>query len=241
MERTLLFETIIFDSALIDQRLTYKFFQENEENEQSITNLPEQQALRWIMNIAPFRKMFLGRFFPKPDEIKTYYDQTYPFTSPNKLPGDIDMIIADPHKPDQAIAFECKKVKAVAQNTEPPKINNLKSLHHGVKQANAYQSLGFYQSYLMILLLDDGRTLTTPNTMFRYNKHEMLEAIYNIQFTEPIHADVGVIYVRINQMTGKHYNHSASLGFCIDKHAGSLGQTVEMTNKIRELILSQTK
>jgi hypothetical protein len=236
MNRTLYFETVIIDSENINTRLIYNFFQANDLNEPSITALNEDMALRWLIEHPEFRNFFIHRFLPHCSNVRTFYNLEHPFTSKNKMPGDIDLLIVDPIQPHRAIAFECKRIKVVTLESGIPKVNNAGSLKKGVRQANAYQSLGFHQSYLMIILLDDGRMLGTPNTIFRYNKGESVDSIYDIPANEPLHPDVGIIYVRINQMTGKNINHSISMGFCIDKRAVPLEQTTEMTNKVREQV-----
>jgi hypothetical protein len=227
---------MILDSLPIDDRQVYTFFQETDENESSVTELTEDQALRWVIEHPQFRNTFCRRFLPEAKTVRSFYGLQHPFTSPNNKPGDIDLLLVDPGNPHLGISFECKRVKARSQDTAPPRINNVTAIRHGIKQANAYQSLGFHQSYLLILLLDDGRTLETPNVMFRYNKSTQLNAIYDIPLNESIHPDVGVVYIRINQMTGKSIEHSVSLGLCVDKQAGKLEQTPQMTNKIRSIL-----
>jgi hypothetical protein len=102
--------------------------------------------------------------------------------------------------------------------------------------ANAYRELGFHQTYLMIILLDDGRAMSTPNTMFRYGTEKTIEYIYSIPKQEPLHDDVGVIYVKISQPTGKHINLTGGIGFCIDKKAKRLDQSHHVNTGINIIL-----
>jgi len=112
----------------------------------------------------------------------------------------------------------------------------INKIRHGIKQANAYRELGFYQTYLLIILLDDGRAMTAPNTMFRYGKDDTLESIYSIPWQEPLHEDVGIVYVKVNQTTGKSINLTGGIGFCIDKKARLVEQHANITTGIKTIL-----
>lgn len=226
---------LMMDSVPVTEQLSYSFFVDNDEKEDSVVNLIEDRAVRWLFDHPVFRNDFIREFFPRPDLVHSYFRQTEPFTQPKTLPGDIDLLLVHRDYPLRPIAFECKRVKIVSRDKDTPTINRLQELTKGIQQANGYRSLGFHQSYLFIILLDDGRAMRATNQMFRYAPAEPMMEVFNIPWHEDLHSDVGVIYVRINQMTGKSINHSHSIGYCIDKKAVPLEQTAEMTNKIRSL------
>lgn len=219
-----------------EQETVYSFFTENEEDEESVTGMSEDQAIRWLMNHPVFRKDFLGEFFANVSDVKCFFSTVEPFTSHNKMPGDIDLICVETLQPHKPVAFECKRVKAVSIKEGESKVNNAEKIKKGVKQANQYQSLGFHKTYLVVILLDDGRKMDTPNVPFRYGRAENIGHVYDIPWQEPLHKDVGIIFIKVNQMTGRNYNFSVSIGYCVEKEAVPLDQTNEMTNKVRELI-----
>jgi len=181
--------------------------------------------------------MFLPDFFDNPNNVKSYFGLTEPFTQKNKKPGDIDLLLVDTDNPDKAIAFECKRVKAVSLENQTAKVNNTGKIKHGVLQVNKYQKLGFHQTYLMIILLDDGRNYKTPNTLFRSSANiDELKQLYDLPFNEPLNNDTGVIFIIVNQPTGKDINLTGAIGFCLDKFAELHEQKKSLTNKIEELI-----
>lgn len=196
----------------------------------------EGRALEWLLTNTSFRQMFLNEFFPGISDVKIFTGLSTPFTNPNTIPGDIDLLLVSESRPDKTIAFECKRVKAVSGPGNIAKVNNVQKLVHGIKQANAYQSLGFHQSYLAVILLDDGRALDTPNIMFRYGKTTSIESIYEIPWNEPLHRDVGIVFIKLNQTTGKNIQHAGGFGFCVDKAAGRLEQMDEMNQKVGTLL-----
>jgi hypothetical protein len=75
-----------------------------------------------------------------------------------------------------------------------------------------------------------------PNSIFNYSQASDIECIYEIPFNEPLHSDVGVIYIKVNQISSKHINHRGGLGFCIDKTAGKMEQLHDTTIKIKQLL-----
>ena len=147
------------------------------------------------------------------------------------------MLLVDIENPDIAIAFECKRVKSVSLEDQTAKVNNTEKIKHGVLQVNKYQKLGFHQTYLMIILLDDGRNYRTPNTLFRSTNIDELKQLYDLPFKEPLHTAVGVIFIILNQPTGNDINLTGAIAFCLDKPAEILEQKKSLTSKIESLIM----
>ncbi len=203
MQRTLYFKYCQYDSVPLNTHDTeYSFFTKSDRNDPSVTEKTESDAVQWLFNNRRFRRMFLEDFFSLPDQVKIFYGLQHPFTLSGRVPGDIDLLLVDPTRCDASIAIECKRVKVVSTDAYP-KVNGdgASKIRHGILQANSYRELGFHRNYLMIIVLDDGRAMTTPNTMFRYSKHYTAETIYNIPWHESLHKDVGIIYVKVNQTT----------------------------------------
>jgi hypothetical protein len=166
MQRTLYFKFCMYDSVPLNPNDTsYSFFTESDSQDATVTGMTEDVAIKWLISNPRFRNTFISDFFDQPGTIKEFYGLQRPFTNPNKVPGDIDVLLADPFQPQYSIAFECKRVKAISTDTGS-KVNNVQAIKKCVRQANAYRELGFHQTYLTIILLDDGRAMTTPNTMF---------------------------------------------------------------------------
>jgi hypothetical protein len=241
MHRTLYFKHCQYDSVLLNtQDTVYDFFTESDHDDHSVTDMVEDAAVKWLVSNQHFRRMFLEDFFPLPDQVKIFDGLRHPFTISGRLPGDIDLLLVDPARCDAAIGIECKRVKLVSTDTYP-NVNGdgVAKIRRGILQANGYRELGFHQSYLMIIVLEDGRAMTTPNTMFRYSKHYIAESIYNIPWHENLHQDVGVIFVKVNQTTGKSIELTGGLGFCVDKKAALINQSHRITTNLKELLSNE--
>lgn len=236
MKRQMIFRQTYYDSQVLTGAETISFFTETEENSASVTSMTEDEAIKWLFNNYSFGQTFKEEFFDYSNRAQPFFCEKQPFVIAGKKPGDIDILLIDKERPDQAIAFECKRLKVTSLDKNTSKVNNVNGIKTGVKQANGLQSLGFYKSYLLLILLDDGRQLDYPNTMLRNSKSDTVEEIYDIPWNEPIHNDVGIVFIKVTQQTGKHFNKMAGIGICVDKKAQELEQTNTMTNKIKELL-----
>lgn len=231
------FRQVYFDQQVLNEQRSISFFTESEEDQASVTSMSEDQAIRWLLQSRPIRELFAEEFFHGSNGMQAFFGLGEPFTVTNKKPGDIDLLLVDPSGPNRAIAFECKRVKVTSLDATFSKVNNAEGIRKGVIQANAYQSLGFHQTYLMVILLDDSRRLSSyPNTMLRRSGSNNVEEVYDIAYNEKPHDDVGIVYLKVTQPTGKHYDQMCGVGLCVDKQAGRLEQTPEMTNKVRNLL-----
>jgi len=236
MRRNLIFKQMYYDTLPIRDESTYEFFKESNIKSESVAELSEEQSIEWVFRTPNFRKFFIEEFVANPAECIVKTNISEPITVRNKKPGDIDLMLVEKSRPDLAVAFEVKRVKIVAYEDGSHNINNVNSITKGVIQVNGYQSIGFYKSFLMIVLLDDCRYEDYANTMLRNRKSDSIEAIYDIPFNEEINEDVGIVFLKITQPTGKEYSKMAGIGFCIDKSAKELQQREDLTNKIREMI-----
>lgn len=231
------FRQVYFDQQVLNGQRSISFFTETEESQSSVTSMTEDQAIRWLLNSTHIQQLFNEEFFPTSARVKAFFGLAEPFTERNRKPGDIDLLLVDESDPRKAIAFECKRVKVTSMDAAYSKVNNAEGIRKGVQQANGYQSLGFHQSYLMVILLDDSRHLASyPNTMMRNSGSDNVEEVYDIPQNEQPHEDVGVVFLKVTQPTGKHYDRMAGIGLCVDKRAGHLDQTAEMTNKVKDLL-----
>jgi len=230
------FKKIIYDTQYPDKNNQLHFFSETNQNDESLTLMTEGEIVEWLFKDSSFTQLFYEDFFLNPRNVNPYFGIKEPFTKQGKKPGDIDLLLVDPDFPEQTIVFECKRVKALSMNKQSPKVNGVKNVKKGIVQAEFYKNLGFHQCYLMIILLDDGRYYETPNVMFRITDVEYLSNLYNIPRELLLNEDIGIIFVKVEQTSGKHIKLSGGYGFCIDRHAKHFDQSDLVTNNVKELI-----
>lgn len=151
-------------------------------------------------------------------------------------PGDIDILICKTQEPHKAIAIECKRVKVTTVDMENDKVNKISNVGNGVQQANSLCKLGFHRTYLAILVEVAGKNRKEYNILSRGSSPVTLEKVYDFPYRDNLHKDVGVIFIEITQPTGKHIDNMVIVGICIDKEAGQIEQSSNLTNRINELL-----
>jgi hypothetical protein len=231
----MLFKQIYIDSKfLINNKDIYEFFKDVDESQESVTALIEAETVNWIFRDNSFREFFCADFFKNPQCVRPFFNLTEPFVRKNEKPGDIDLVLVDPDMPEKAIAFECKRIKINTLVDQKTKINGLQNIAQGIPQINKYLNLGFHQTYLMILALDDSKNVKTENVMLRSS-----EVSLNFSWPKSLKHEIGLIYVRITQQTKRHHKFMCGFGFNINKLAEMREQKNEITNKIRNLLINK--
>lgn len=230
---------VISDRQPIDGSSTISFFVNNSKPELSVTRTfsSEDEVVTWLMNNGDFRRMLFEKLFPlASSQIKHHCSVEEPITVANKMPGDIDILLYENEKKQNAIGIECKIVKSESREHQQPKINKITSVHKkGTLQANGYAEIGFSRVYLLIIILDDGRHYKNPNFIFRSTPSEFLEELYGFDWDSRLNEDIGIIYAYVNQFTTNHINQTKGLGLQIEREAKGRVQGEELTVKIKSL------
>ncbi|MFD2832945.1 hypothetical protein [Gramella sp. AN32] len=151
---------VFSDRQRIDGKSTISFFVNNPKPDVSVTRTfeSEDETVNWLMENDDFRRMLFQNLFRTSNSVKYHCGVKDPITLPNKMPGDIDILLYEKDKENASIGIECKIVKSESLEDQSPKINKVSSVQKkGTKQANGYAEIGFSRVYLMVILLDDGR------------------------------------------------------------------------------------
>lgn len=78
-------------------------------------------------------------------------------TAPGNFKGDIDVLLCDPDHPEQAVAYQIKRIKfgiSHVRNGIPSKLNEYKKV---AQQANLLAQMGFWQVYAYVVVVVDAR------------------------------------------------------------------------------------
>jgi hypothetical protein len=223
MKKLLAFKTIIVDSRFLPAGTTLRagesleyFKSDDHEEEELITEKKkhEEELIKWIL---------------QSDAKKITPEGT------GKKPGDIDLLVCDNHRAERAIAFQSKAVSVVAHSQDEDDVNKLPDIRKGVLQANKQREVfGFYQNYLMVIIKAYGKNRLGSNVLFRGPTEETFKQIYEFPQRESLHSDVGIVFMRIVQPTGKSFNKMVEMGVCLDQAAATLDQPTRLTNRIKE-------
>ena len=115
MDKILPFSFIVYDTKTLSSdniKKTLNFFEDVNENVPSVTEYIEIEITKKFFEIPEAKELLYNEL-----SISNYFSyklncQTSNISNYIKKPGDIDIIICDKNKPQEAIAIEVKKFKA---------------------------------------------------------------------------------------------------------------------------------
>ena len=200
----------------------------------SITKTTEKDAIKWFLNSDGLLLLLNELEIDEPPFIDQNVARPI-IENSNEKPGDIDILICERHDPKFAIALQVKPVPVITTNTGEDDYKKIQKIKDGVLQVNAQRKkLGFYKNYLAILILADGRDKNATNVLFRGPSSQTFNEIYSFPQRESLHEDVGLIFMKMIQPTGKRLSDMAHVGIHYEKTATPLKQTPELTRRVKE-------
>lgn len=123
---------------------------------ESIADIAEGKLVEKLLADPHYRYQRLLNIYGIPKDT-----EVYPEVNHNDLgnPGDIDILVVNPVKPEFATAIQVKRIKVVKKtfetNSPPNKLEALKELHW---QANKLVDFGFWQVFSYALVVIDSRS-----------------------------------------------------------------------------------
>lgn len=238
MRKSLEFKVITYDKrtvpASIHAEASETFFTDHlDSTSASVTKREETEITSWLLTHQLAKPLILGEITPRYNNPCIRFGVQHPIiTTPNKKPGDIDVLVWDPPNPHQAVAIECKRVKVTAIDTDQDTVNKIQGIGGGVAQANAMKELGFFSNYLAIFILVDGRLRTEYNVVHRGASDQTFHQIYEFPYRGQLSPDVGILFVEIIQPTGKVVDTMGYIGVALDRASVHGPQPTSLTNKI---------
>ena len=241
MKKLLAFTTVAFDTVDFQAGTTihagqnFELYRDHIDcDDDDVTKQEEEQILRWILSSSA-REFFFQELGIKPNPFVALSVRHPVIEHGHFKPGDIDILICDQDRADQAIGIQCKRVKVRALSDEVDDCNKIPDITGGIKQVNLQREhLGFHRNYLMIVIETNGRSRSSNNVLFRGPSRESFKEIYDFPRRESLHPDVGIVFVKVTQPTGKSFQRMADIGICVDQDAARLEQTAQLTNRIAD-------
>jgi hypothetical protein len=244
MRRVLTFESTCFDARRVGplaagQSLTFMTgaLPDDEQEGPSVTDVAEAAVLRWSLTKHATARSLICHHLGLPESAKHCFSVTSPVLPRGcTRPGDIDWLSADVTRPELAVVAECKRVKVAARSDGSDHVNKIESLGRGVRQANALVSYGLHRTFLIIIIVVDGRSRTENNVVFRGMNEETFQRVYEFPDRDALNDDVGVAYIEVVQPSKRHVDSMAQIGICVDRQAKPREQAASMTNRVREVL-----
>jgi len=198
-------------------------------SEDSIIKVDESGLVRWLFAVSPARRVLLPELRIPPGTFSFFG------VPQDGYPGDVDVLVVDPLRPDRATAIECKRVKVDAAAFDTLLPNKLQAVAAGVKQANALRRLGFHRSLLLVLIASETHERTEYNFSGRTLSAELLAVIRRFPKRDQLDEAVGIAFVEITQPTAKHGFLAAGVGAKLVRDPVPQLQATALTQRVREL------
>jgi hypothetical protein len=148
--------------------------------------------------------------------------------NPRSKPGDIDLFICSPDRPQEALVVEWKRVKVTLEDQGNNRVNKLGDIEGGVNQAKALRELGFYQTYFGILTVVDAAEQThwnvpnrgiDPTTASNYTGTKTFKSIVEFPRREELRQDIGILFIELVQPTRRALRDLFTVRICVHRHS----------------------
>lgn len=235
-DRDLVFDVIINTTIALDERKEYPLFKEipSLASTERLTSVGEVDLVKWMLNKDSRRECFFGKVLSNLGSHYIIQTIAYPVIQNGESPGDVDILVFPKDRSEESIAFEVKRVKVHVEEDDEEKVNKDEQvIKKGIKQANQLRSLGFHQTYLVIIIVTDGKNRITKDMPFRYADSDRVRKLYDTSFNKKLHEGVGVIFVHVSEPSSASVDFIGHFAVCNDKTAIQYDQSNILTERIK--------
>jgi hypothetical protein len=222
--------------ARVDRRIGF-FDGSGPDSDEKVTDRAEGQIVDWLATFPPPRELLLEELgLPANTYIQTGVIEPIIERNRRKPPGDIDLIVVP--EPRCAIAIQVKRIRVLAETTHRDSTpgRNLGNITKLIEQANGSREIGFCANYALVLIECFGAERSDYNFIARGSSPGVFRRIYHMTKDQPLHPDVGLIFVEIVQPTRTSLDRAGVVAVCMDKPAVALDQPADLTARIRQLV-----
>ncbi len=201
----------------------------------SATSLNETPLCRWLFGAFPSSRLLADELGFAPGCCPLFEVPTTSLIPDARGPGDIDVLVSSAKRPEAAIAFEAKRVKISAGAFDTGLPGKLSDLRHGVQQANLLHALGFHRSYLLVIIVTDGRQRADFNFASRGPTSELVSIVDGFRDRDRLDPHVGIAFIEVTQPVDREIESAGAIGVRVARDAVKLPQPVTLTNAVGEL------
>jgi hypothetical protein len=190
------------------------------ESTEKVTDRTEGQIADWLVASPPACELLLEELglgvntFVQTSVIEPLIERHR-----RKPPGDIDLILVP--EPHRAIAIQIRRIRVLAETTHRDstpgrQLGNVTKL---IEQASGSREIGVCANYALVLVECYGPARSEHNFIARGSSAGVFRRIYHLTKDQPLHSDVGLIFVEIIQPTRTSVDRAAVVAICMDKPA----------------------
>jgi len=202
----------------------------------AVTELSELELSRWAFEgpvLTP--RLWSDLNLPRPAAVR--FNVGEPLVGGGRQkPGDIDVLVCAPHQPDQAVAFECKRVKIKAEAFETLQVGKLAGLADSTHQVGGLHGIGFSRCFLLVFVAADGRERSQFNFAGRGPTAALVRCVDDAICGLTIHPDIGVVSVELVQPTARGFEDAGGAGIRVLRSASGQRQPPGLTKRVEEYL-----
>ena len=202
----------------------------------SIREFTESEIIDFIYKQKFYYQLYKEMGLSDPQRITILRGQKEPFIlKQNSKPGDLDLILFDPQKAENAIAMEVKCVKFKTEANQSVTTNKEKLISEGITQVNKYLKLGFHKTYLLVILLDESWEQAKPNYIFKESGLENAPKLVNPKILKNLDRNIGLLYMGVRQITSQSVLLNTRVDIRTIQDAVEMDQNERITEIIKRL------
>jgi hypothetical protein len=208
----------------------------NQRRSSTVTDIVEGPLTRWLFSQSSARHT-LWRELDLPIPARIAFELKPPeIHGKSTVPGNIDVLVCHPAKPDRAVVFESKRVKVKPQTFEtllPGKLRELEK--KGTRQATGLHEKQFHRNWLLVCVAIDGRE-RHGKFFSRGLSGPLVKTIYDYVNNLVLRPGVGVVVVEICQPVDDPIEDAGSMVIKVVREPTPQTQPDHVTQWVRSQI-----
>ena len=161
-----------------------KLFNESNKNESSVTDLTEQEIVKWIFAQNELRYVITEQICDlnfQDIDYKLEVKEPLLNKQEQKIIGDIDAVLIPKNNIEQTVIIEFKRIKVSTLQDNSVKTNKLVTTRKkGFSQIKKLRKFNYFKTYLGVIIEDDSRNVKSPNTILRNSNDPAVDSIFDI-------------------------------------------------------------
>jgi hypothetical protein len=242
MESEFLMRSICYDMVQLGEKSQYTMFVDTDDIAgERINGILEKQIVEWFFghprNLT--ESLFYEELGINPARYKPYFEVSKPIINDNGTPGDIDILLIDPEKPQHTIAIQVKRVKARIDQDEKITLNTA-HIENGIFQTKKmFEKYRFHLCFLMVVIVADTHHRRRDQQILRIIPYaDKKHTIYFHPGYGDLPTEAGVYFLEISQPSVNEIDKTAQVSAKLQIPAKAIEQLNRTTEKIIELVKS---
>ena len=150
-------------------------------------------------------------------------------TAPGHFSGDVDVLLCAQGRPEQAVAFEWKRIKFGKSALRTGMPNKLREYNKAVQQANRLAAVGFWKVYLYIVVVIDAREQNSGKISYEGLSSRLKSLVRSVVTPKGLDQHVGLCELEFTQPMDYAPLTIGAHGGYLQRQALAVPQSEELT------------